>query len=124
MENYPPSIADAARNAVSNGALNADFTCCDVAVGVKHLATKGETFDVVLMDPPRTGAMEVVRHVPLLKPRAIIYVSCDPATLARDLGILGESGYEVVKSRPLDMFPQTYHIESVTLLEQSDGQHI
>ena len=124
MENYPPSIADAARNAVSNGALNTDFICCDVAAGVKHLATKGETFDVVLMDPPRTGAMEVVRHVPLLKPRAIIYVSCDPATLARDLGVLGKFGYEVVKSRPLDMFPQTYHIESVTLLEPSDVQHI
>ncbi|MFZ3209582.1 MAG: class I SAM-dependent RNA methyltransferase [Geobacteraceae bacterium] len=124
MENYPPSIADAARNAVANGVLNADFICCDVATGVKDMATKGKTFDVVIMDPPRTGAMDVVRHIPLLKPRAIIYVSCDPATLARDLNDLRNSGYEVVKSRPLDMFPQTYHIESVTLLEPLNGEQI
>jgi len=52
-----------------------------------------------------------------LQPRAIIYVSCDPATLARDIGTLIKSGYEVIKSRPVDMFPQTYHMESVTLLE-------
>jgi 23S rRNA (uracil1939-C5)-methyltransferase len=116
IEAYGPSLDDAVENASTNGVSNAVFVCDDAAEGVRRLTAAGERFDVVLLDPPRTGALEVARHIHCLKPRAVIYVSCDPATLARDIGVLQKSGYEVVKSCPVDMFPQTHHIESVTLL--------
>jgi len=76
------------------------------------------TPDLVLLDPPRGGAKEAVPGMIALNPRRIIYVSCDPATLARDLGLLCGGGYAVRSVLPLDMFPQTAHIESVTLLEK------
>jgi 23S rRNA (uracil1939-C5)-methyltransferase len=117
MEAYAPSIHDAKRNAGANGAANAFFECSDALAGVQGLAARGEKFDVILLDPPRTGAAEVVRELGSLDPRSIIYVSCDPATLARDIGVLRGKGYAVAESCPVDMFPQTYHIESVTLLE-------
>jgi 23S rRNA (uracil1939-C5)-methyltransferase len=116
IESYGPSLEDAVENARSNGIANVVFACGDATEGVRRLAAAGEQFDVVILDPPRTGAPEVARHIHALKPRTIIYVSCDPATLARDIGTLQKTGYEVVESCPVDMFPQTYHIESVTLL--------
>jgi 23S rRNA (uracil1939-C5)-methyltransferase len=116
IEAYEPSLEDAVGNARANGITNAVFACGDAAAEVQRLAAVGERFDVVILDPPRTGTPEVVRHIHALKPRAVIYISCDPATLARDIGTLQKSGFEVVKSCPVDMFPQTYHIESVTLL--------
>ncbi len=71
------------------------------------------------MDPPREGAKEIIDGLVKLGPEKIIYVSCDPATLARDLKKLTELGYKINKIRPFDMFPQTYHIETVTLLAKS-----
>ena len=117
IEEYPPSIIDAQRNCAVNDVRNATYRCSDAVVGVKELVAAGENFDLVIIDPPRTGAAELVRQIPSLQPGKIIYVSCDPATLARDVGILIRLGYEVVTSQPVDMFPQTYHIESITLLE-------
>jgi 23S rRNA (uracil1939-C5)-methyltransferase len=119
VEDYAPSIASARRNCKANGVKNAAFECCDALNAIDRLVSRNETFDLVLLDPPRGGAREVVSRIPALGPRAIIYVSCDPATLARDIGILKKSGYEVEKIRPLDMFPQTYHVESVTLLKRA-----
>ena len=83
-----------------------------------RLLAKGDRFDTVLLDPPRAGAADVVAGIAQLKPGEIIYVSCDPSTLARDCGMLTGSGYRVVTSVPVDMFPQTFHIESVTLLSR------
>ena len=120
LEEYPPSIIDAQRNCVLNDVKNASYRCFDAAAGVEELIAAGEHFELVIIDPPRTGAAELVRYIPSLHPRKVIYVSCDPATLARDIGILKRGGYEVIKSLPVDMFPQTYHIESVTLLEPYD----
>jgi 23S rRNA (uracil1939-C5)-methyltransferase len=117
IEEYPPSIGDARRNCALNGIENAFFSCSDAVAGVAELAASGERFDLVILDPPRTGAAELIRHIPSLHPGKIVYISCDPATLARDLGMLKKLGYEVITSMPVDMFPQTYHIESVTLLE-------
>lgn len=117
IEDYAPSIRDARRNCALNGVGNADFRCSDAASALMQLADGGERFDLVILDPPRTGAAELVRQIPLVKPAKIIYISCDPATLARDIGVLSKLDYEVTKSLPVDMFPQTYHIESVTLLE-------
>lgn len=78
-------------------------------------------FDVVILDPPRTGASDVVDLIMDLAPSRIIYVSCDPMTLARDLGRMVNSGYTVEQSIPLDMFPHTYHVESITLLNKYLG---
>ncbi len=117
FEGYAPSITDAQRNCRVNDVHNAIYKCSDAASSLLKIADKGETFDVVILDPPRTGAAELVRHIPRVKPAKILYVSCDPATLARDIDILKKLSYRVVKCLPVDMFPQTYHIESVTLLE-------
>lgn len=117
IEVYEPSVADAMNNCIANDISNCLFYCADVEEEIKRLATACEKFDIVLLDPPRNGAADIVGHLPALKPRVIVYVSCDPATLARDIGILTKSGFEVVKSCPLDMFPQTYHMESLTLLQ-------
>jgi 23S rRNA (uracil1939-C5)-methyltransferase len=71
----------------------------------------------VLLDPPRAGA-EAAAEIAQLEPEKILYVSCDPATLSRDLGAICDKGYRVARSQPVDMFPQTYHLESVTELQR------
>lgn len=119
LEEYDQSIGDAIFNRDRNGLTNAAFESVDSARGVRKLVDAGEMFDVVILDPPRAGAAEVAKLIPYLYAGKIIYVSCDPSTLARDIACLKKAGYEVVKSRPVDMFPQTYHIESVTLLEKN-----
>ena len=118
FEDYDQSIRDAENNRLKNGMSNARFECIDSVAGIKKLAAAGETFPIVLLDPPRTGAAEAVQVIPKLNPSKILYISCDPPTLARDLTILKKSHYEVTKTQPVDMFPQTYHLESVTLLEK------
>jgi 23S rRNA (uracil1939-C5)-methyltransferase len=85
---------------------------------VAKLAAASEQFDVVLMDPPRAGAADVLDGVAMLGARRIVYVSCDPMTLARDLMRLGDLGYRSVRARPIDMMPHTSHIEVVCLLER------
>lgn len=117
IEGYAPSIADALANAAANGVSNASFQVSDAALAVGRLAARGERFDLVILDPPRSGA-ESVGEIARLAPKSIIYVSCDPPTLSRDLALLGDKGYRVVSSQPVDMFPQTYHLESVTLLKR------
>jgi 23S rRNA (uracil1939-C5)-methyltransferase len=117
IEESAASINDARLNCLANGVVNAAFLCCDAARGVASFAQGGNTFDVVILDPPRSGAADVVALLHQLAPKSVIYISCDPATLARDVGILKKFGYDVVQSRPVDMFPQTYHLESVTLLK-------
>lgn len=81
-------------------------------------APAGERFDVVLLDPPRAGAADVLDGVAMLSARRIVYVSCDPMTLQRDLMRLADLGYRAVRARPIDMMPHTSHIEVVCLLER------
>jgi 23S rRNA (uracil1939-C5)-methyltransferase len=123
LEVLDAAITDARRNARLNRVSNSHFYCKDAAEEVKRLATSDEKFDIVLIDPPRSGAMDVVTLLPDLAPKSIVYVSCDPATLARDIGILRKRGYQAVKTTAVDMFPQTYHIESVTLLQPTTERH-
>ncbi|MRR05996.1 MAG: 23S rRNA (uracil(1939)-C(5))-methyltransferase RlmD [Deltaproteobacteria bacterium] len=117
-EDFARSLDDAIENARRNGLANIRFFRQDSARGVRELVQRGECFDVVLLDPPRTGALDTVKLLPQLKPERIIYVSCDPATLARDLASLQNSGYGIISSCAVDMFPQTYHIESITILQK------
>lgn len=116
IEGNAGSVQAAERNLELNTVANVRFFCDDAASGVQRLVDQGDKFDAVLLDPPRSGADNVVAGVASLQPAKIIYVSCDPSTLARDCGLLSGYGYQVVASVPVDMFPQTYHIESVTLL--------
>jgi 23S rRNA (uracil1939-C5)-methyltransferase len=81
-----------------------------------RLAAAGERFDAVLLDPPRAGGFEAVRMLGSLAPSRVVYVSCDPATLARDLEVLAEEGFRLERAVPIDMFPQTSHLETVALL--------
>jgi 23S rRNA (uracil1939-C5)-methyltransferase len=118
FEEYEQSITDANRNRDGNRLPNARFHSVESVAGVKKLLEAGETFDVVILDPPRTGAAEAVRLITGLHPEKIIYISCDPPTLARDIACLKKHEFEIVKSLPVDMFPQTYHIESITMLEK------
>ena len=115
VEGYAPSIEDAQANAAANGVGNVSFRVSDASLAVRRLADRGERFDLVILDPPRAGA-EGAGEIARLGPAKIIYVSCDQATLARDLALLSDRGYRVSRSRPVDMFPQTYHLESVTEL--------
>lgn len=118
IEGNADSIRAAEYNKELNAVVNVRFFCDDVNSGVQRLVEQGQTFDTVLLDPPRAGAGDAVPGMAQLRPDRIIYVSCDPGTLARDCGLLAAHGYQVVASVPIDMFPQTYHIESVTLLRR------
>ena len=116
IEGNADAVLAAEYNRDINKVANVSFFCDDAASGVTRLLAHGHTFDTVLLDPPRAGADNVVAGIARLQPGKIIYVSCDPSTLARDCGLLSLCGYRVVTSVPVDMFPQTFHIESVTLL--------
>lgn len=118
IEEYEPSIQDARYNAEVCGLNNLTFICSDAEKGVSRIIKKGRTFDTVLLDPPRAGAAGIMPLIPLLKPGKIIYVSCDPVTVARDVAILENLDYSLLRSVPVDMFPHTGHMESVSLLEK------
>lgn len=121
IEGSADSIKAAERNRVLNKVANVQFICDDVSSGVQRLIEQRQKFSTVLLDPPRAGAGDAVLGVARLNPDKIIYVSCDPSTLARDCALLSDRGYQVATSVPVDMFPQTYHIESVTLLCRQKG---
>ncbi len=118
VEEHAGSIAQAKQNASDNQIKNVSFMARSATGACKSCGADQE-FDLVILDPPRSGAKEVVAELLEQRVKRILYVSCDPMTLARDLKILLEGGYRLRESRPLDMFPQTYHIESLTLLEYS-----
>ncbi|MEI6704656.1 MAG: 23S rRNA (uracil(1939)-C(5))-methyltransferase RlmD, partial [Deltaproteobacteria bacterium] len=107
IEGNADSIRAAEYNMLFNKVANTQFFCDDVASSVCRLADQGRKFDTVLLDPPRAGAGDAVADIVKLQPQKIIYVSCDPGTLARDCGLLSGNGYRVVTSVPIDMFPQT-----------------
>jgi 23S rRNA (uracil1939-C5)-methyltransferase len=120
VEDYAPAIEQARRNARRNGISNAVFHAMP-AEGAAARLTGGSPFDLVVLDPPRSGAFAVVKELLRLPPRRILYVSCDPATLARDLKSLLHQGFELLWSRPFDLFPQSSHTESLSLLQQCGG---
>jgi len=118
MDLQGAAVRSAIRNATLNGLNNAGFTKMEAAAGARRLVELGERFDLLLLDPPRGGCREVLPHVAALAPKTIIYISCDPATLTRDLGDLIGLGYSIKKMRLLDMFPQTSHLETMVMLRR------
>ncbi|MBA2175856.1 23S rRNA (uracil(1939)-C(5))-methyltransferase RlmD [Halobacillus locisalis] len=111
------AVKDAVRNSKRNGVKNARFYQGDAGEFMVDMAARKEKADVVIMDPPRSGSDEAfLSSVVKLKPERVVYVSCNPETQARDLKYLTKNGYKVEGIQPVDMFPQTYHVESVVKL--------
>ncbi len=120
VEIVPEAVEDAKLNAQINGITNARFICGDAAKAAEILKNEGIRPDVIILDPPRKGCSpDMISTAAQMQPERIVYVSCDPATLARDCGIFASLGYTAVKATPVDMFPRTGHIECVCLLKKS-----
>lgn len=117
LESLGPAVADARENARHNGLTNVRFEQGAVEELLPVLAEEGDKVDVVVLDPPRRGCdPAVLEALGRLRPTRVVYVSCDPATLARDLGRLQGLGFQAVEVQPVDMFPQTAHVETVVYL--------
>jgi 23S rRNA (uracil1939-C5)-methyltransferase len=116
------AVADAIRNAEQNEIENIHFFAGDVRDAVRPLAERAPRPDVVVVDPPRAGlSTKMVRRLLETRPRRIVYVSCNPTTLAPNVAQMAEDGYRLVKVRAVDMFPHTPHIECVALIEREDA---
>ena len=123
-EIVPPAIRDAKENALRNHIENAEFFCGDAADIAAKLESDGLRPDVVTVDPPRKGlAPEVIASVAAMGPEKVVYVSCDPGTLARDVKLLTQRGYTLTQALAVDMFPQTPHVETVVLLSKLKVDH-
>lgn len=117
VEIVEPAVRDAKINAGLNGIKNAQFYCADASQAAQMLKEQGIKTDVIVLDPPRKGcSAELVKTVSEMEPDRVVYVSCDPATLARDCKRFGELGYKVEKLTAVDLFPRTVHCEAVALL--------
>ena len=122
VEIVPQAIEDAEFNAKANGIDNVRFICADASATAKKLASENVKCDVVIVDPPRKGCVKEVIEIIAnnFKPERVVYVSCDPATLARDIKIFDESGYKLKEYTPVDLFPRTSHVETVCLLSKKE----
>lgn len=117
VEVVPDAIKNAKENAKRNHVSNIEFTCQDAGEFMLKCANEHKTIDVVMVDPPRKGCSELfLDQMITLSPEKIVYISCNVATQARDVAYLQEHGYQAVIAQPVDMFPQTNHIESIVLL--------
>ena len=111
------AVQDAIGNAKHNGVKNARFFAADATRWISEAAAAGERADVIFMDPPREGSTpQFIESVARMAPKRVVYVSCNPETLARDLALLTKKGYRVESSTPVDMFPHSEHVETVVLL--------
>jgi 23S rRNA (uracil1939-C5)-methyltransferase len=120
VEIVEAAVADAIDNARLNEVANASFYAGDIRLAMRELVERAGRPDVVVIDPPRAGlSQKVVRRIVEAGPRRIVYVSCNPTTLAPNAAQLAEAGWTLTRVRPVDMFPQTPHIECVALLERS-----
>ena len=119
VEIVPEAIEDAKINAQINGITNTRFICGDAAKAAEILKNEGIRPNVIILDPPRKGCSpDMINTAAQMQPERIVYVSCDPATLARDCGLFAALGYIAAKATPVDMFPRTGHVETVVLLSQ------
>lgn len=119
VEIIEDAVRDAEQNAVNNKITNTEFICSDAENAAKQLENNGVKPDVIIVDPPRKGiGEELVKTIVRMAPERVVYVSCDPATLARDLGFFDNLGYKTREVTPVDMFPRTAHVESVCLMSR------
>ena len=113
------AVRDAMKNARANNVSNVEFYCDDAGDFMREMAANGEKVDVVFMDPPRSGSDEIfLSSVVQLAPKRVVYISCNPETMARDLEYLTDHGYLAITAWPFDMFPSTAHMEVVTCLSR------
>lgn len=126
VEIIPQAIEDAKYNALINGIKNAEFICGDATVAANELKKRNIHPQTVIVDPPRKGITpELISTISNdFSPERVVYVSCDPATLARDIKILSENGYELKEYTPVDLFPRTSHVECAALLVRSNSNDI
>ncbi len=125
VEIVPEAVRDAAENAKQNGIDNAFFYVGDAGEVTEKLIKSGEKADIAVVDPPRKGCSPQLLETLLnMQPEKILYISCNPATLARDAKVLAEKGYKVGTVYPHDLFPQTNHVESVVLLKRQNSTAI
>ena len=117
VEIVPEAIEDAKKNAELNGISNVEFAVGEAETVIPEWYENGVVADVLVVDPPRKGCDEkLLQTIINMKPKKVVYVSCNPATLARDLRVLEDGGYQTVEVQPVDMFPQTMHVECVAQL--------
>ena len=119
VEIVPQAVENARRNAERMGVTNAEFICGDAAEASQTLQKRGLLPDVVVLDPPRKGCdLATLEAVAAMRPKRIVMVSCDTATMARDFRTLAELGYVPKAAQPVDMFPRTANVECAAVLEQ------
>lgn len=117
VEVIPQAVEDARDNALRNGITNAEFLCGDAGEAALKLERQGIHPDVVVVDPPRKGLnADAIEAIARMSPRRLVYVSCDPATLARDVALLKQRGYGLENARAVDLFPRCAHVESICCL--------
>ena len=122
VEVIPQAVEDAKDNAKRNGIENAEFFCGDAGAAALELEAKGIKADVVVVDPPRKGLnADTIEALSRFAPRRIVYVSCDPATLARDVALLKERGYVLKNAMAADLFPRCAHVESIVTMIKEEN---
>jgi 23S rRNA (uracil1939-C5)-methyltransferase len=125
IELVAEAVADAIAGARRNEIVNAQFFAGDVRLALSELLERAGRPDLLVVDPPRAGlSKKVVHRIIDAAPKRIVYVSCNPTTLAPNAAELVEAGWVLKKVRPVDMFPQTHHVECVALFERADGRRI
>ncbi len=121
VEGEAKLIQRAQDNAQRNGIHNAEFYAADLSQDLSGQPWAKQRFDKILLDPPRTGALEIIKQLPAFNATRIVYVSCNPATLARDTRALTENGYTLMSAGVMDMFPHTTHVEAIALFEKYEN---
>ena len=115
------AIEDAKKNASLNGVDNIEFMVKDAGAGANELLKRKIQPDIVIVDPPRKGcSKDTLLAIHKMNPKTLVYISCDPATLARDCKILQEYNYEIKEIQPVDLFPNSLHVETVILLSRKE----
>ena len=118
VEGSAEMVKRGTENALNNSLTNVKFYSQDLTKDFSHYSWANQGFDALLIDPPRAGAEQVMQYVPKFGANKIVYVSCNPATLARDAGILVQHGYTLKKVGVMDMFTHTGHVESIAFFEK------
>lgn len=122
VEVIPEAVENSRKNAAVNGITNASYVCAPAEEAIQNWLKEGIQADVILVDPPRKGLTEsFIKASVSMEPKKITYISCNVATMARDIKLYQELGYELKKVQPVDLFPQTHHVECVVLLQRKKG---